>query len=300
MEQLAVCTVVENPLGWKSRYINYKHFSDHVKASGAKLYTVEIAYADRPFQIYNEGGLQLRTNCEIWHKENALNLMMQMVTEEKVAWIDADVMFARPDWVEETLKQLDHYPVVQMFSHTINLGSDYHPKPDGHDGYIYQWIKSNRKTPTNEIRTGLAWAARKSVLSKLGMLIDWAIVGGGDHHMASALIGDVHSSLHDNFSHDYKAKCVYWEDLALEHIQTKVGYVPGLALHYWHGSHSRREYKTKPNIMIKNDYEPSKHIMKDWQGLNYLVSTQYRLQRDIMDFLRRRDDDSIEADRLIA
>src|ERR1700756_3671442 len=167
---LAVCTVMENPLGWKSRIENYKVFAERVRVSGAKLYTAEIAYANREHQLnwledlpqFDEATyLNLRTNCEIWHKENALNLLIQRVEEEKVAWIDADILFTRPDWVDETLRLLDHYDVIQMFSYVTNLGSDYHPKNDGHEGYIYQWLKSGRKTPLKEIRTGCAWAARK-------------------------------------------------------------------------------------------------------------------------------------------
>jgi len=39
------------------------------------LYTVEISYGDRPFEVTtpdNPRDLQLRTEHELWHKENAL------------------------------------------------------------------------------------------------------------------------------------------------------------------------------------------------------------------------------------
>jgi len=299
---LAVCTVVENPLQWKAREKNYKVFAKHVRDSGAQLYTIEIAYANRPHiipNVYPDYVFHVRTDCEIWHKENALNLLLQRVTEDKVAWIDADITFARPDWVEETLRLLDHYPILQMFSHTINLGSDYHPRPDAHDGYVYEWLKHGRKTPTKEIRTGIAWAARKESLSKIGMLIDWAIVGGGDHHMAAGFIGDMNASLGAKFSDNYVDKCKQWSYAVDKHINKQVGYVPGLALHHWHGDHKRREYKTKPNIMADNNYQPDNDLRKDWQGLNYLVGEREKLRDDIRDFLRRRDDDSLEDTRLI-
>lgn len=62
--------------------------------------------------------LQLRTSHEIWLKENSLNLGFARLPPDwkYAAWIDADVTFARPDWACETVHQLQHNPVVQMWS----------------------------------------------------------------------------------------------------------------------------------------------------------------------------------------
>jgi hypothetical protein len=76
-------------------------FQRHVETSGATLYTFEVAFGGREFEITepnNPRHLQLRASSELWRKENALNLMAQRLPAEAqyLAWIDADVQFAVP------------------------------------------------------------------------------------------------------------------------------------------------------------------------------------------------------------
>jgi len=110
-DRLHVVTMLVNPLRWHSRYWNYWMFEHECAAAGAILYTAEVAFGERQFEVTqaaNPRRLQLRTAHEIWHKENALNLLIQRLpTDAKyVAWIDADVKFNRPDWAQETLQLL--------------------------------------------------------------------------------------------------------------------------------------------------------------------------------------------------
>src|SRR4051812_17323789 len=117
---LHVVTAISNPERFRSRYNLYKNFEKHVTDAGGELTTVELAFGNRPYVITdanNPKDVQVRTSCQIWHKENLLNLGISRLPRnwEYVAWVDADIMFARPDWVEETLHQLQHFHVVQMF-----------------------------------------------------------------------------------------------------------------------------------------------------------------------------------------
>ena len=61
-----------------------------------------------------------------WHKENLVNLGIARLPRDSryVAWVDADLTFARHDWVQETIQQLQHYPIVQMFAEAHDLGPD--------------------------------------------------------------------------------------------------------------------------------------------------------------------------------
>ncbi len=71
---LYVVTSIVNPWRYRSRWARYFDFARHIKAIGASLLTVEVAYGQREFAV-TQGGpgeLQLRTTTELWHKENAL------------------------------------------------------------------------------------------------------------------------------------------------------------------------------------------------------------------------------------
>lgn len=100
-----------------------------VAEAGGILYTVELALRNRHHEVTDHSNpfhIQLRSPDILWHKENLINIGISKLPEnwEYVAWIDADVQFTRTDWAVETLHQLQIYKVVQMWSHSIDLGPD--------------------------------------------------------------------------------------------------------------------------------------------------------------------------------
>ncbi|MCX6612676.1 MAG: hypothetical protein NTW74_17725, partial [Acidobacteria bacterium] len=114
---LDVCTMISNPVRYASRYRLFEGFKAQNEGTHIRHWTVEVAYGNRPFAVTdpsNPRHLQVRTSSELWHKENALNLLFAHVLRhnpdaEYFAWVDADVTFARPDWAYETIQQLQHY-----------------------------------------------------------------------------------------------------------------------------------------------------------------------------------------------
>lgn len=314
-DRLYVVTMLENPLRWRARYANYHRFEAMVAASGAILYTCEIAYGDRPFEVTspeNPRHLQLRTPDEIWHKENALNLTMARLPASwnKVAWIDADVQFARGDWAQETLQLLEHYDFIQMFSHAQDLTFDYAPG-NVSDGFVSSWLARqpaphDREFGANRFpdsgysygggkkwaHPGFAWAARRSALDAVGMLIDWAILGSGDWHMACALIGHVERSLNPAYTETYKQLCREWQARAERSIRRNIGFMPGLVNHFFHGSKKNRAYDTRARFLVEAAFDPGRDIFRDSQGLWRLRPENVKLRDGIRAYNRMRDEDA--------
>ena len=50
-DRLHVVTMLENPLRWHSRYWNYWMFERECEAAGAILYTAEVAFGERHFEV---------------------------------------------------------------------------------------------------------------------------------------------------------------------------------------------------------------------------------------------------------
>lgn len=259
-DSLYVLTMLENPLRWRSRYQNYSQFERMVEESGAILYTAEVALGGRKFEVTtpdNPQHLQLRTQCEFWHKENALSLLAARLPAscKYLATFDADIEFARRDWAQEILHQLQHYDVIQPFSHALNLGADDEPTDySPPHSFLYQWTHSGiaphaeafmadrpvrwttkgvEKKDTTVItgessfsfsagmgveawHPGLAWAYRKSAWDTLGGPMDWLPTGSGDWHMANALIGQLMDCLDHRHTASYKRNCQIWQDRAIE------------------------------------------------------------------------------------
>lgn len=306
-DTLYVVTSVFDPVRYRSRWKLYEDFKLHVEATGkAKLFTVEVAFGEREFAVTQPGdpwALQLRTTHELWLKENALNLAIQRLptSAKYIAWVDADVHFVREDWADETLHQLQHYGCVQMWSQAQDMSSD-HEIVQEHRSFCWCWWNDEcLPTPPGwygfkgrrwHWHPGFAWAIRREWLDWLGRLLDFAILGSADDHMAKALVGKAASNLHGKLSADYKRDVVAWEDRAAA-LKHNIGYVPGLLLHKWHGPKANRQYQTRWSILVQHDFNPRTDLRRDSQGLWTLAGNKPALRDDLQRYFRSRQEDAL-------
>ena len=301
---LYVVTPIVNPSRYRSRYALYRDFEKHITNAGARLYTVEAAYGDRDFEITdanNPRHIRLRTEHEIWHKENLINIGVSRLPPDwkYVAWIDADVQFARPDIVEETIHQLQHFSVVQMFSHATDL-SPHHQPLGSFQGFVAQWVRQNGYAPLRQPaygvwHSGYAWACRRDAWDHLGGLIDYGIVGSADSYMAWGLIGEMARSLGPKVMRDcliYTDWCMEWQARAEACIKRNVGFVDGLLLHYFHGAKRNRGYVNRSEILWRNAFDPARDIKRDWQGVWQLTDNKIALRDQLRAYFRSRDEDN--------
>jgi hypothetical protein len=296
---LYVLTMYQNALGWRARYNNYQIFRKQFECMPrVELYTAEIAFGNAPYMITNADyakNLQLRTDCELWNKEGAINLLFRLLPAdaEYIAWVDADVVWTRPDWATETVRLLQQYDVIQMFSHTQDLGSSYQPSGPILKSYYYRYVESGRdiKSLNEEWITGLAWASKKSVLSKIGMLPDWCVFSSCDRHIAAGFLGTMEESFRGQLTKSYMHKCQLWGDRACNVVQKNVSYLPGLLLHYWHGERKKRGYAERWQVMEDNHFDPDRDLVRDHQGLYRLTDGNMKLRDDFRMLLRERNED---------
>lgn len=302
VDSFCVVTCVFNPWRYHSRIDLYQEFDDYVRASGGKLITIELAFGERPFLVTtheDEWNVQCRTWDEMWHKERLLNLAIERLPDncKYVAWVDADVRFSRPDWVMETIQRLQHYPVIQMFSKVSDLNPDHEAMNTAMGfAYAYQHGLITDTQCYSKYHPGFAWAARRDTLDDLGGLLDVAILGAGDRHMAQALVGMVGKSYPDGLSAGYREQLKLWQDRAAKYVEGDVGYMPGHLMHYWHGSKVYRRYKDRWEILIKNGYDPEFDLKRDSQGLHRFTDRNPKLRQDIRKYFLQRDEDSTHVE----
>jgi hypothetical protein len=298
---LYVVTPIFNPCRYRSRISLYKEFNKYVNGfKNVKLYTVEIAYGDRDYCVTSNGKeneLQLRSSFELWHKERATNLLIQRLPKDwkYVACIDADITFARPDWVEETVQLLQHYPVIQMFSQAVDLSPDFE-FINKHKGLFYSYLNGEFKASKKyeQFHPGFAYAYRRDFIDNMGGLFDESILGAADRFMSMSLLGKPECSYPPNVSNGYKERMNIWSDRANKYVRGNVGYMPGMLLHYWHGKKIDRKYKSRWNILVDNNYDPEFDLKPDWQGLYQLTDRNPQLKYDIRSYFQQRNEDSID------
>jgi hypothetical protein len=310
---LHVITPVFNPVRYHSRYTLYREYEARMaQVPGINLITVELAFGDRAFEVTQAGNpnhVQLRTDCEIWYKEGMVNAGFARLPSDwqYVAWIDGDVQFINDRWSTETVHQLQHYRLVQLFQDAIDMG------PSGniiaqHAGFAHQYVSgAPRIINGNEDglyyggygqypfwHPGFAWAATRDAINDMGGLLDWAILGSGDHHMALAWIGEAARSVPADIEPAYLTDLLTYQDRCERLIKRNIGYVPGTLMHSWHGSKPNRKYVERWKIAIENRFDPRKDLRKDSQGLWLLDPDRVKLRDDIRAYFRQRNEDSID------
>lgn len=303
---LYVLTVVFNPRRFKSRYDLYRDFKSHMEVSGAKLFTVEISFAGRPFEVTNANdpmNLQLHTATELWHKERGLNLgfehlFKQVPSARYCAWIDADISFTRKDWVRETVYALQHYSVIQPFSEAQFILPTYESNwKCQSECYMFdlRGFHQDPEIPLEDIHTGhpgLAWAIKKEDYIAIGGLLDICIAGSGDTYMISALKGDPFLHVKPGMSPGFTKAIQDWGNKAHEVVRENIGFVMGAVQHFWHGSSELRGYDTRKDIANFNEYDPVTDLVLGSNGLYEWAGNKMKLEQDIRRSLSSRDEDS--------
>lgn len=294
-----------NPIRFLSRYTLFKDFVEMAQHAGAVVHIAEVAFGARPFEVSdacNERTVQFRTSDEVWHKEAILNAAVERLPAdwEYVAWVDADVTFTNPQWVQETIQQLQHFAVVQMFTDAIDLcpsqmqiartpsfaAGVLDGKVVGVDGDYYYAAK--------KFHPGYAWAARRDAWDAMGGLLDINIVGGGDYQMAQAIIGQADRTIPQGSTAGYRRSVMAWQAHAAS-LKRSLGAVPGTVMHHWHGAKANRGYHDRWKILTGNKFDPTFDLKRDWQGLWKLSGDKPKLRDELIAYFRGRQEDSIDV-----
>ena len=292
METLYALTTVFNPCGYRSRSTLYREFADRCAQDGLTLYTVEAALPDQPFAVTdarNPHHIQVRYDKPLWLKESLLNVALKRLPKEAkyVAWIDADVSFHNPDYILETIKKLQDHDVIQMFSLMLDLDANQTVPAEALPvtGSVF-----NMSVGNPQFRNGLAWAARVDFLQKLGGFLDFAIVGSGDRLMRWSFGGeDPHRFMQGlNTTEAFEEAVRQW---AAPVRQARLGYLPGLLYHHYHGQKQNRQYESRWKILADHRFSPDEDLLRDHDGLISFRGNKPGMETDIAAYFAGRSED---------
>jgi len=301
-DKLHVIIVISNPYQYARRYILAKEFIKRFEEEDNQhtiLYIVELAYGKQQFHITNSSNkrhLQIKTNTPpLWHKENMINIGVKHLLPHNwkaFAWIDADIEFDSPSWALDTLKILNGFKdIVQLFSHAVDMDI-YEDSMNTFASFGFQYSKK-RTYSTNGVNKlwhpGFAWACTRKAYEKMGGLYEQSILGSGDHNMALSLINKGQNSVNQFVHKDYLSSVLQFQN-KIKNL--RLGYVPGVIRHYFHGSKQNRKYNERWQILIKHQFSPEKHLNYLPNGLIIPSSScPPQLLTDIMQYFSERNED---------
>jgi hypothetical protein len=332
-ETLHLAVAYSNPFRWQSRRRLFNDFKFHMeRMPNVKLYIGELAYGDRPFEVTadcNPNHIQLRTNSELFHKENVLNKVIERfsVDWKYGGYCDADFTFTRHDWALEAIHQLQHHAFVQPFSTYANLtargfGGEQPGRirkgfvrtyiDNGHKlPPMYNplgWAVSNSPTPPpsyadNSIlvaapkewipvgATGGAWTFTRDAFNTVGGLLDRCILGHADWFMAFGLVSQPTRGMQDDRYHSTYVDYIHaWQEKAAQ-LKQNIGVVDQFVVHHFHGAMKNRGYESRDELLVKHRFDPTADLRKNWQGIYELTGNKPALRDAIRRYFVSRNED---------
>jgi hypothetical protein len=263
-----------------------------MQSAGIEVYTIEMAFSDAATdRITNNHTIRIRGSSVLWQKERLLNHLVKNLPGDidKVAWIDADVLFDSNDWPQRASRLLDYLPIIQLFEKAQLLG------PSDEVQHVRQgigWAISHGlpdMTKLSRFHPGLAWAARRSIVEAHGFY-DSLIVGGADSAMVCAMAGWFEHDFFRRLRSPLIEHCLDWARKFHSSVLGRVGYLPITVRHLWHGELSRRQYVSRFGILGRHGFDPTSDIRMADNGTWEWASPKPDFHDDVLNYFRSRDD----------
>ena len=297
--KLHVVITISNPCLYARRYILLKEFVNRMELeeTDVVVYVVELVYKKQRFIVTNPNNkrhLQIRTETPIWHKENMINLGVKHLLPpnwKAMAWVDSDIEFENPTWAMDTLKILNGTKdIVQIFSHCVDMNQDYETM-NIFTSFGHQFVKQAQytKKPLNFWHPGYGWACTRKAFEKMGGVYDKAILGSGDNIMSLCLIQQGLTAINEDSTQDYKDSVLEFQNRVK---QLRLGYVPGVIRHHFHGSKKNRNYGERWKILLNHGFSPALHVEYAENGV--LTPTEdcpKEMLDEILNYFKERNED---------
>lgn len=302
---LAVITCYFNPCGYQTRRRNYELFQLGLARAGVYCLTVECAFPGQAFELPEQYGVvHVRAESVLWQKERLLNLAAQYLPEHfrYVAWLDCDILMDNVNWVADTVRTLQRYPIAQAFETCRRLG------PDGvtevepvAESFAAVMARNPAALAAGRYdahgHTGYGWAMRREIFDEVG-LYEEAISGSADHFMAHAIFDDygfcIQNALKGSPLQLQHLK--EWGRQFHRHVRGRLGCVPGQIRHLWHGDRQHRRYFLRMHDITRLGYNPYDDIEAlPGQPLSWLTPGKDDLKQYLYNYFWERLEDGETA-----
>jgi hypothetical protein len=282
MSNLACITCHYNYNNFQLPKNNLHAFLERMENHKISVYGVELILPNQKPETENlPNWRQIKINPQLnimWQKEAILNLAEKLVPNyyENIAWVDADIIFLNKNWANDTVINLQKYDIIQLYekAHRLNIDGEIMEESDS--------IVKNNESGTS----GFAWAMKRSLWKKINGLYDRCIAGGGDLVMANIFLNI--KSKRMNFKIGNNLELIEQWRLGLKN--SKVGYLPNIIYHEYHGSIENRQYVSRNALTRHMDL--CNDIKKNNEGIfQWNKSVEFPVIYNMMKyFLNRKED----------
>lgn len=269
VDKVAVVCCYYNTCDYETPLKNYYRFAEGVKLSGGELYTAELAFDEQEFSL-PDAQVKVRGSRDrnlLWQKERLLNLAIEAVPADvdAIAWLDSDVMFNDPEWIDKSKEALRRFYLIQPWEQVLFLDKTGRVTWEPRSAAWY-WHHDRRMSHLPGVaHPGFAWVIRADIVRR-NKLYEEMVVGGGDTMMVPGFF-DVRVESIDFLNDNWRTQAATWAANMYEDVRGLVGYLPGQIRHLFHGSLSNRQYAKRWRETREGKFDPATDVEIDDTGL---------------------------------
>lgn len=283
----AIIVPLFNPAGYESHVKKFDRFANSMHYP---FFTVEASFDGNFMSGDHQGGsLQVYANDNniMWQKEALINKAVEELPPEydSVCYMDSDIEFMHPGWLEKAQHELKTHAVVQPFDNLTYL--DHNDKP-------FRMIGSYARN-MHAYRRGAGGACGGVILARREIfpLIDYCIVGGGDSTMMFSWTGKYLNHARSRIGSEMRRQFMRDYERLREQTPNGVGFVEASCRHIWHGNKGDRKYFERWKILGDHKFKLS-DIEKEYNGLWKWVDNK-PLQEAVKEYFLGRNEDAVST-----
>lgn len=291
----AVCMAFYNPVPFKRILKNIRYITKCMEDVGIPVFIAECVFPGRRSQL-PEADLVVHSSSFMFYKEQLLNLLEPTIPAQytKLVFLDGDILFDAPDWLNQISVKLDTVDILQPFQEACWLTPDNTRIRNKKYSYGYALVNglAGRPGETHVYHPGFAWAMRRETFRALGGFYPRSIVGNGDMMFAFNFFVD---AIPESFKRDHNVSDAVTEGWPTYHtnfirVGPSIGFLNIKALHLFHGLTENRQYRTR----YRDVGEFIKGGWNDIVTMNADGLTEFRDPRAsaaVLEYFKRRDED---------
>jgi hypothetical protein len=256
----AVIMAFFNPANYKRPLKNIIYVMHTLTSQDIPCYVIECVFPHRRPQVPG-ASMVVHSKTPMFYKEQLFNLMEKEVPPQytKLVFMDGDVIFEAPDWIDQVSRSLEDHDIIMPFENACWLYPD--------NITVRSFKKSLAWALTNEIEfhnfhqyhPGFAWAMRRDFFNKIGGFFDKKFLGGGDVSIGAVVLpGVTEEAIRASAEQASVVEPFFAYYKRVKALEPRIGYLPFDVYHLFHGLKHERKYSTRyPRVkkLLQGDFE---------------------------------------------
>lgn len=289
-----------SPCNFKKPRENLLYMLDKLESSKCPVTLVEAVMPNsEPLVLpewINHHQIKVNDRSYLFMKENLYNIGIKKTKYKKMLFLDSDILFDNPNFVDDSSRLLDTYDIIQPFESSVWLDKDMVPLLDYNFKHSFaKAIVEEKSINATHYHPGFAWGMTRNFLDRVGGLYDQHPAGGSDLAFGFAVHPDnpsrglVQHWLNTNQLWINTNKYTSYREL-VSNFNPKVGYLKGcICRHLYHGTKEKRNYIERNKLylpeLINNDYP----LRYNKDGILEWINKEHSLK--CLEYFQNRDED---------